>query len=342
MVLSEWIELANAKHASDLHLSAGQIPWVRVQGKLQPLEHTVCTEEEIQAFLEEVLNSEELERSKRREEVDTSFQHASGARVRVHAYYQRGLPSLAIRLLPQRIPLPQELNMPSVILEMAGQEQGLLLVTGPTGSGKSTTLASLIHDLNQTKSLRIVTLEDPIEYVHIPNRSMIEQRETGRDTASFARGIHTALRQDPDVIMIGELRDLESIQGAIRAAEAGRLVLATLHAGRAGTAVHRLVDVFPAEQQALVRTQLASVLLGVISQRLYPRKESDTRIAAFEVLVNTHAVANLIRSNQLHQIESLMQAGARNGMQTMETAIGQLIAKGWIDPVRRFSGAVHG
>lgn len=266
----------------------------------------------------------------------------------MHVYYQRGLPSIAIRLLPQRIPLPEELNMPSVILELAEQEHGLLLVTGPTGSGKSTTLASLIHYFNQTKSLRIITLEDPIEYIHIPIRSMIEQRETGRDTVSFAQGIHTALRQDPDVIIIGELRDLESIQAAIRAAEAGRLVLATLHTGRAGTAVHRLVDVFPAEQQALVRTQLASVLLGVVSQRLFPLKESHTRIAAFEVLVNTHAVANLIRSNQLHQIESLMQTGAGNGMQTMETAVAQLIAKGWIDPACRFPckgerlRAVHG
>lgn len=332
MQIIDLIQLAEEKKASDLHLSAGQVPRVRVQGRLEVLVEKVCREEEIFSFLEEVLSGIQFERLSGHQEIDTALKLLTGTRVRLHAYFQRNLPSLAIRLFPKQIPMPAEIHLPSVVVQLSQREQGLLLVTGPTGSGKSTTLASLIHGLNMARSLRIITLEDPIEYIHTSIQSMIEQREVGKDTASFSQGICTALRQDPDVIMIGELRDQETIQAAIRAAEAGRLVLGTLHTGRASTAVHRLVDIFPAEQQSLIRTQLASALLGVVSQKLLPRVNGPERVAAYEVLVNTPAVANLIRNQQMHQLESLMQTGSSFGMQTMETAIHKLIGQGWLDP----------
>lgn len=327
----ELISLATARNASDLHLSCGQVPNVRVRGRLEMLQQSACSPEQIFAFLEQVFGEKELKRFHQRREADTAFQHPDGVRVRVHAYFRQRLPSVAIRLFPRHIPLPEELHIPPVLLDLIQQEQGLLLVTGPTGSGKSTTIASLIHYFNQSQPLRIITLEDPIEYIHTPVQSMIEQREVGVDTVSFTQGVRSALRQDPDVIMIGELRDLETIQAAIRAAEAGKLVLGTLHTGRASAAVHRLVDVFAPEQQSLVCSQLASVLLGVVSQRLLPEQGSKKRIAAFEVLVNTTAMANLIRTDQRHQMQSLMQAGSAHGMQTLEAAIQQLIARGKID-----------
>jgi twitching motility protein PilT len=326
------IEYAYQQKATDLHLSSCQTAFIRVQGKLRPVEQIVILEEDIYSFLSEILDKGQQEKFIQRVELDLSFRHPYGYRLRLHIYWQQRLPSLSFRFLREQIPLPHELHLPPVLLELIKKEQGLFLVTGPTGSGKSTTIASLIQYLNQSHPLRIITLEDPIEYVHTPKQAMIEQREIGKDTISFSQGIHSALRQDPDVILIGELRDAETIHAAIRAAEAGRLVLGTLHTSRTFVAIHRLIDAFPAEQQIQIRSQLAMCLVGVVSQHLFPKLHtSDERVVAVEVLINTSAVSNLIRSGQLHQLPSLLQAGKSVGMQTLEMSYQQLVQKKWVD-----------
>ncbi|WP_240627227.1 type IV pilus twitching motility protein PilT [Thermoflavimicrobium daqui] len=331
MSIFDLIEMAYQSHASDLHISDFSA-WMRIQGQLVPIESVHMTFTDIEDFLTQTLHPQEIQKFNKRKEIDASLVSPIGIRCRLHIYFQKGLPSLSIRLFSQEIPKPMDIGIPDILLNLIHQEQGLLLVAGPTGSGKTTTLASLLDHLNQHDSLRIITLEDPIEYIHTPRRSMIEQREIGLDTESFLQGIRTALRQDPDVIYIGELRDYETIHAAIRAAEAGRLVMATLHTGRAMSAIHRMIDAFPASKQSQIRSQLAFGLIAVISQRLLPlRNSSHQRVAAFEVLLNTPAVSHLIRTDQLHQIESLMQAGKGQGMQSLETAYQQLIDAGLID-----------
>lgn len=308
------IEQAYQNRASDVHCTAGEKVHFRIDGQLISTKEQVL-KEDIATFLHVASPEASMEGTR---EQDFAFTHPLGVRTRIHLYLQKGLLSLAIRLFPMDIPSPHELEIPGVVLELISRKSGLLLVTGPTGSGKSTTIASLIHSLNQKHPLHIITLEDPVEYLHQSNKSKISQREVGMDTLSFSQGVRSALRQDPDVIMIGELRDEETIHAAVRAAEAGRLVLGTLHTSRAMLAVQRVIDLFEEGKQSLVRSQLASSLLGVISQRLVSSKTAKERRAQFEVLVNTPGVANLIRSNQMHQIESLMQTGAMHGMQTFE------------------------
>ncbi|SFJ42080.1 type IV pilus twitching motility protein PilT [Thermoflavimicrobium dichotomicum] len=333
MYIFNLIEMAYRAKASDLHLSSGKPPYMRVQGRLMPMDYTFISVQEMELFLAQILKQKEREDVQRGKETDLSLVHPEGIRLRLHIYSQQGLPSISIRLFPKEIPLPQDLRLPPILLDLICEEHGLILVTGPTGSGKTTTLASLIHYLNQQETLRIITLEDPVEYIHTPICSMIEQREIGLDTDSFLAGIRSALRQDPDVILIGELRDRETMQAAIRAAEAGRLVLATVHTSRAVSAIYRLIDAFPPVQQSQIRSQLALNLLAVTSQRLLPLSHSPyERIAAVEVLINTSAVSHLIRTDQLHQIESVMQAGRNYGMQSLEMAYQQLQEEGWIDP----------
>lgn len=306
------------KQASDLHVVAEEQSWLRIQGRFISLPK-VCTSEEVYSLLKDIFTREEIASLELGNELDKAVM-IQGRRIRVHAYLQRGKISLAIRFIPLQIPTPQELRLPSTLLESVMGSHGLVLVTGPTGSGKTTTLASIIQWLNQEQSLHIITLEDPIEFMYVSKNSLISQREIGSDTVDFTQGIHTALRQNPDVIMIGELRDRESIQGAIRAAEAGHLVIATLHTARAPQAIQRMIDVFPAEQHPFIRSQLASILRGVCAQQLVYNDHLKKLVGIFEMLVNTSGVAHLIRSDQLHQIESMMQSGSAQGMQTFEMA----------------------
>jgi twitching motility protein PilT len=249
------------------------------------------------------------------------------SRYRVNIFKQKGNVSLTIRLIPTKIPAMEALGLPAMAEEFAKKPQGLLLVTGPTGSGKSTTLAAIIDYINRTRGDHIITLEDPIEFVHPHKACIVNQREIGVDTESFTSGLRAALRQDPDVILVGEMRDLETISIAITAAETGHLVFGTLHTADAPQTIDRIIDVFPPEAQQQIRVQLASVLLGVMAQRLLPTIDGNGRVAAIEVLVNTPAIANLIRSEKVHQIRSVLQTGKAQGMQTMDMALRDLLQK---------------
>jgi twitching motility protein PilT len=266
-------------------------------------------------------------------ELDFSYSVPGISRFRVNAYRQRTSVAIAIRIIPSRVPSLEELSLPPILNSLVDKPQGLILVTGPTGSGKSTTLASMIDYMNRTMKKHIITLEDPIEYLHRHNQCMIDQREVGFDTKSFATGLRASLRQDPDVILVGELRDLETIQTAITAAETGHLVLGTLHTTSAPSTIDRIIDVFPGPQQAQIRIQLASVLVSIISQRLFPSLDRQSRKVATEILVNTPAVANLIRNEKIHQIQNVMQTSRALGMHTLEMSIRQLIQNSEISRV---------
>lgn len=263
-------------------------------------------------------------------ELDFSYGIAGVSRFRVNAYHQRGTVSMAFRIIPSDIPTFDQLQLPSILREIYKKPQGLVLVTGPTGSGKSTTLASMISEMNKIMKKHIITLEDPIEYLHSHGTCIINQREIGFDTKSFASGLRSSLRQDPDVILVGEMRDLETISTAITAAETGHLVFATLHTTSAVMTIDRIIDVFPPSQQTQVRIQLASVLQAVISQRLFPRKDGQGRVGAFEILLNVPAVRNLIRSEKIHQIHSVIQSSRSMGMQTMEMELERLLSSGLV------------
>jgi twitching motility protein PilT len=318
MQITDWISLAIVNEASDLHLVEGQPPRVRIQGKMELLAEEQVEGKMIWSFLaahKKVIRDREL---------DFAFQFDE-IRLRVHAYRLQTGVGLAIRLFPRDIPSPEELRLPEALLNLSQKKQGILLVTGPTGSGKSTTLAALLELKNQTSSSLIITLEDPIEYTHRSQQSLVIQRQIGLDTASYQSGVQAALRQDPDVLMIGELREPEAVRAALYAAEAGRLVMATMHAARAAQAIQRIIHQFPAEEQTLIRTQLSMSLLGIAAQRLFPGNGYNNRIAAFEVLVNTRAVQHLIRAEQIHQVDSIMQAGQQVGMQTMDMAVQALM-----------------
>lgn len=324
------IQQAYRLGASDLHLTAGRPPYIRIDGQLMPLAQQVFSVEQIEALARDLLTGAAWEQFVKQGEVDAAGAWDGGYRCRIHAYRRQGGSSLAIRLFPMQIPTPAELGLPRSVLEMVQQRQGLILISGPTGSGKTTTAASLLDYVSQLRCLRILTLEDPIEYVYSSGQSLIEQREIGRDTFDFASGLRSAFRQDPDLILVGELRDPETVQTAIRAAEAGRLVLGTLHTGNSVQTVSRVIDAFSPEVQSTVRSQLASLLIGIISQRLFPVAEGKGRVAAFEVLRNTPAVAHLIRTEQLHQIQSLLQTGSKYGMTTLKGEVERLKREGRI------------
>lgn len=270
------------------------------------------------------------ERFKEKGELDFSYGVQGVSRFRVNAYHQRSCIALAVRVVPTKIPALDELDLPPVLKKVAGKPQGLVLVTGPTGSGKSTTLASMVDFMNKTMRKHVITLEDPIEYLHKHGNCIIDQREVGLDTSNFANGLRAALRQDPDVIMVGEMRDLETIQTAITAAETGHLVLGTLHTSSAPATINRIIDVFPPSQQAQIRIQLASVLVSIVSQRLFPLADNRGRKAATEILINNSAVANLIRNEKVHQITSIMQTSKAHGMHTLDTSIKELVQTGQV------------
>ncbi|WP_394137540.1 type IV pilus twitching motility protein PilT [Cytobacillus oceanisediminis] len=316
---------------SDIHLTVGVPPIMRLHGDLKQYGKEIIkpwdTEEMAKAIIPDTL----WETFKENGELDFSYGIPGVSRFRINAYHQRSSVSLAIRVVPTKIPTLEELGLPNVLKEIAGKPQGLVLVTGPTGSGKSTTLAAMIDYMNKNMKRHIVTLEDPIEYLHSHGTSIIDQREVGFDTKSFAKGLRACLRQDPDIILVGEMRDLETISTAITAAETGHLVLGTLHTTDAPSTIDRIIDVFPPGQQSQVRIQLASVLASIISQRLFPTISKDGRVAALEIMINNAAIRNLIRNEKIHQIHSVMQTSKSAGMETLEMAIKPLLEKGKID-----------
>ncbi|MGG7619365.1 type IV pilus twitching motility protein PilT [Bacillus coreaensis] len=316
--------------ASDLHITTAVTPIVRINGKLKKVGSQALTPNETEEMARELMTPELQEHFDQKGEVDFSYALPGICRFRVNVFRQRGSVGIVCRVINSNVPNFLDLHLPDIIKVFAQKTQGLLIVTGPTGSGKSTTLASIVDFINENMSKHILTLEDPIEYLHKHKKSIVNQREIGLDSNSFAIGLRAALRQDPDVILVGEMRDLDTIRTAITAAETGHLVLATLHTSGAAQTVDRIIDVFPAEQQQQIRTQLAGTLVGVVSQRLLPVAKDDGRRAAMEILVNNHAVANLIRSNKIHQIQSILETNKALGMQTMNMSVRELVQSGII------------
>lgn len=329
MVIDDLLRYAVEQNASDLHLSVGSPPILRVKGELVPVpEEPVLLPQDVEGLFRSITGELQQQAFLREKELDFSYNLPGLARFRINVCYERGNLSLSFRLLPYTIPGMEELGLPPVARELIVKPRGLLLVTGPTGAGKSTTLASLIDYLNDTESRRIVTVEDPIEFVHRNKKCIIIQRELGSDTLSFASALKHVLRQDPNVILIGELRDLETIAVAVTAAETGHLILSTLHTMNAAQTVDRIIDVFPPHQQPQIRVQLSQVLLGVFSQLLLPRANGQGRVAAFEVLVTTPAIANLIREGKTFQMPTFMQMSRQMGMQTMDQSLINLVQAG--------------
>jgi len=316
--------------ASDLHLTKGIPPVYRIHGKLERFGTTPLETEDLMDMVKAILPPYKQQEFEEKGETDFNFSLPGKCRFRVNAYHQRNEVTIAARLIEAKIPSIEALNMPQVLYQLAEKPQGLILVTGPTGSGKSTTLAAMIDHINETSSKHIITLEDPIEYLHTHKKSVINQREVGVDTMSFANGLRASLRQDPDIILVGEMRDYETISTAITAAETGHLVMATLHTSSAPTTIDRIIDVFPPHQQNQIRVQLANVLQGIVSQRLFVRKDVKGRIAATEILVQAPAIANLIRNEKIYQIPSVMQTSKALGMHTLESSMQHLIAAGKI------------
>ena len=318
-------------NGSDLLLTAGTKPLARIDGALQPIEGAgELTSEEVEQLTLSMLPKEAHERFKAGKEIDFSFGFEGKARFRANAFHQRRSVALAVRMIPFEIPTFEQLGLPTAVEKLVNLQQGLVLVTGPTGAGKSTTLASMLDWINEHRQCHILTIEDPIEYVHSHKRSAVNQREVGDDTDSFERALRSALREDPDVLLVGEMRDLESIAIALTIAETGHLVFATLHTNDTAQALDRIVDVFPGDRQEQIRVQLANTLSAVLHQRLLPVKEGG-RVAAFEVLVANGAIRNLIREGKSRQIRNMVVAGQQDGMQTLEMALNDLVARDLID-----------
>jgi twitching motility protein PilT len=324
--LNELLELTVKQGASDLHLTVGVCPVIRVNGKLIHVSENKLTPSDTERFAKEILN-ERFDEYVSSGEIDTSYSASGLGRFRVNIFKQRGSDALAIRVVTLKIPSLSDLGHPPIIKELTNFQRGLILVTGPTGSGKSTTLAAMINEINSTRAAHIITLEDPIEYLHKHNKSIINQREIGKDSSSYKNALKAILREDPDVILVGEMRDLETISIAITAAETGHLVLSTLHTIGAAKTIDRIVDVFPPYQQQQVKIQLSAVLQGIVSQQLLPREDGKGRVAALEIMVTTPAIQNLIREGKTHQIESSVQTGSKYGMKTMDMSINELYKK---------------
>lgn len=330
LYIQDLLQHAYDENASDLHVTIGIPPVYRVNGQLKHYGDVIVTPEMVDQMIQTILPTNKVAEFEGKGETDFNYSLEGLCRFRVNAYHQRNAGAIAARLISSKIPTIETLNMPKVLYDLAEKPQGLILVTGPTGSGKSTTLAAMIDYINETKAKHIITLEDPIEYLHSHKKSVVNQREVGVDTDTFANGLRASLRQDPDIILVGEMRDLETISTAITAAETGHLVFATLHTSSAPTTIDRIIDVFPPYQQGQIRIQLANVLQGIISQRLFIRKDKAGRVAATEILVSVPAVTNLIRNEKIHQIPSIMQTSRALGMHTLENSIQALISSGKI------------
>ncbi len=313
------------RKASDLHLTAGSPPMIRQHGKLHALDYPRLTPQTTREVVYSILTNDQRQKLETDWQIDLAYSIPGKARFRVNAYFQRAALSAALRLIPNEMPTLGELGLPPVLEEFTKKPRGFVLVTGPTGSGKSTTLAAMLDLINEVRHEHILTIEDPIEFLHKHKRCIVNQRELGADAQTFGLGLKAALRQDPDVILVGEMRDLETIATALTAAETGHLVFATLHTQDTAQTVDRIVDVFPPEQQQQVRVQLSVSLQGIVTQQLLPRADGQGRIAACEILVPTPAVRNLIREGKTHQIYSALQTGGQFGMQTMDAALAQLV-----------------
>ncbi|TDA67728.1 MAG: type IV pilus twitching motility protein PilT [Clostridia bacterium] len=331
MQVDEILQAAAQVQASDVHLTVGLPPVFRVRGELQRQQQwEMLKPPDTLALADQLMRPEQKQRFQEAGELDFAYAIPGAGRFRVNVFRQRGSVAVAMRLINATIPTIEELGLPEVLVEFTRKTKGLVLVTGPTGSGKSTTLAAMIALINQERSCHIITLEDPIEYLHRHNQSIVNQREIGTDSHSFAAALRASLREDPDVVLVGEMRDLETIGTAITAAETGHLVFATLHTASAAQTVDRVIDVFPPHQQQQVRVQLADTIQGIVAQQLLPRLDKPGRVAAIEVLVATPAIRNLIREGKTHQIFSAIQTGGRYGMQTMDMALKQLYQAGKI------------
>lgn len=317
--------------ASDVHITVGISPKMRVNGKLMVMPFPVLLPPDTKRICDSMMNEKQKECFEERGEWDFSYSIPSMGRYRVNAFRQRGSVAMVLRLVGTVVPTPESLSLPQSVIDLYNKKRGLVLVTGPTGSGKSTTLASIVGKINMDLDAHIITLEDPIEYLHRHARSIVNQREIGIDASSYDLALRSALREDPDVILVGEMRDLETISTAITAAETGHLVLSTLHTIGAAATIERIIDVFPPHQQEQIRTQLANVLVSVVSQQLVPTVDKRSRVAAFEVMHATPAIRNLIRENKTHQIATSIQTSRRLGMITMDDALVELYMKGKID-----------
>ena len=327
--IDELLEIVVEQRASDLHITSGSAPAIRVNGKIERLlECGTLTPERTRKLLYSVSTTEQHKELEQRKNIDLSYALPGLARFRVNIYYQRESLAGAFRLIPHCIKPLGELGMPSSLYELCERPRGLVIVTGPTGSGKSTTLAALIDRINETRSEHIITVEDPIEFLHEHKQCIVNQREIGPDALNFGEALRAALREDPDVILLGEMRDLETIATALTAAETGHLVFGTVHTQDAPSAIDRIIDVFPAAQQGQIRVQVASTLQGVMTQNLLPTANGTARVPAVEVLLPDDAVRNLIRQGKLEQIYTIMQTGSSKGMQTMEQALTDLVLSG--------------
>lgn len=330
MDMKHLFELVAKEEASDLLIGAGAPPILRVNGQLFRTKGEPLTPEQSKKLIYGFLTADQKKSFEANKELDFSLAVGRKHRFRVNVYLQKQAVTAALRPIPEEIPNWKDLGLPVFVEEIAAAKQGLVLVTGPTGHGKTTTQASIIDIINETRACHIITIEDPIEYIHFHKRSIVDQREVGGDTHSFLNALKYVLRQDPDVILVGEMRDLETIQAALRAAETGHLVLATLHTNDAIQSVDRIVDVFQPEAQQQIRFQLSMVLLAIISQRLLPRADGEGRVLALELLKNSTAIANLIRDGKTHQVLSVLETSKKEGMITMERAVKEMYAEGII------------
>lgn len=316
--------------SSDLHLSAGSPPQIRIDGELKPLTSMALSPEACRTLCYEYLTPEQIRVFEAVKELDASIDYGPADRFRINLFFQQGTVAGAFRPIPADIPSAKELGIPDIVMRLAKLPRGLVLVTGPTGSGKSTTLAAMIGEINKTRREHVITIEDPIEFIHRSKKCLIVQREVGKDTESFNASLKRILRQDPDIVLIGEMRDLETIQAAITISETGHLVFATLHTNTAVQTVNRIIDVFPPHQQPQIRTQLSFILEGILCQQLVPRKNGG-RALAMEILFPTPAIRNLIREDKIHQLQSVMQVDqARTGMQTLNQSLVALVKAGVI------------
>lgn len=332
MDINLYLKQVTESRSPDLHVKVGRVPLVRLaNGEIYEMQDAeVMTAQMVEEVIAQVLSPEKLALFKQKNEIDTSYSVMGTGRFRVNVFMDADGPAIAFRSIPSEIPTLQSLGLPETLKQFTQKSKGLVIVTGPTGSGKSTTLAAMINEVNISRRVHIITVEDPIEFVHAPKMALMTQREVGTHTNSFPMAIRAALREDPDVILVGEMRDLETISAAITLAETGHLVLATLHTQDAAQSIDRIIDIFPPHQQSQIRTQLSTTLLGVVAQRLIPRADGSGRVLALEILVRNDAITNCIKEGNTHQIYSMMQIGKEDGMLTLDTSLAELYKNGLI------------
>ena len=338
--LKDLISLVVSEHGSDIHFSVGSHPIIRVTGSLIPLvKEPILTDQDVEGFARVLMSKVKYEQFLENQEADFSYSHADGVRFRGNAFYQSGSMSIALRLIPNQIRSIEELGLPEILHSFVDRPQGFFLCVGPVGQGKSTTLAAMVDYINTNRAEHIVTIEDPVEYIYEPKKSLIDQREVGVDTESFKVALNSAFRQDVDVILVGEMRNPETIATAVTAAETGHLVLSTLHTNNAAQTIDRIIDSFPGAQQDQIRVQLAGSLAGIFSQRLIPRI-SGGMIPAYELLINNSAVSNLIRESRTHEIQTLIETGLEQGMIDMNRSLAELVKRGEITVENAFAHSI--